>query len=164
MTSTLKSALWSRVRPDRAERLYSQRQNLGEGLMCTAGPGLHHDIYMRPVSQKTLNLNDSSCSHYTEFSAARRIEVENLERPYTKICAAGLRGAGDFGGVGRDLTPQNLYGTGREGNFVRHYPNASNQPPPTASLVPQCGCCEYGYNQQGQYNFSHDATGNAWRG
>lgn len=129
-TQTLKSALAARVRDDQAYRLGSQRQNLGEGMMCPAGAGdLANDIYGRPVSQKTLLLDDAACSNYTEWSAARRIAVENQERPYLPVCAAGLRGAGDFMGVGRDMTVQNMYGTGMEGNFVRNYSTPNNMPP-----------------------------------
>lgn len=156
-TQSLKSALGSRVRNDQAERLGSQRQNLGEGLMCPAGSGdIAFDIYGRPASQNTLHLADASCSHYTEFSAARRIEVENNERPYLPICAAGLRGAGDFMGVGRDVLPQNLYGEGYQGNMVRHYPTANNMQwdSPTGPRVPF-------YQRQIQpFSFSMDATRN----
>ncbi|MGV9199366.1 MAG: hypothetical protein ACOC4M_11165, partial [Promethearchaeia archaeon] len=107
-TQSLKSALDARVRIDQSERLGSQRQNLGEGLMCPAGSGdIMNDVYGRPVDQNTLLLNDSACSNYTKWSSARRIEVENMERPYMPICAAGLRGAGDYMGKGRDLLPQN---------------------------------------------------------
>ena len=159
---TLKSALATRVRIDQAQRLGSQRQNLGEGLMCPAGHGLRHDIYGRPVSEKTLLLDDASCSHYTQHSAARRIEVENQERPYVPVCAAGLRGAGDFMGKGRDLMPQNLYGEGREGHFVRHYPNPSNAPPSTADILP-CGH-QYQVNPVAPWRGSMDATHQTWRG
>ena len=114
-TQSLKSALDSRVNIAQTERLGSQRQNLGEGLMC-------------PASQNTLRLTDSACSHYTKWSAARRIQVENNDRPYLPICAAGLRGAADMMGVGRDNIPQNLYGEGYQGNMIRHYNTANNAP------------------------------------
>lgn len=128
-TQTLKSALQTRVRVDRADRLGSQRQNLGEGMMCPAGAqSIAFDIFGRPVNQNTLLLNDSACSNYTIFSAERRIEVENMERPYIPICAAGNRGASDFMGMARDNLPQNLYGDGYSGNFVRNYPTANNSP------------------------------------
>ena len=128
-TQTLKSAIDSRVRTDQASRLGSQRQNLGEGLMCPAGAGdIAFDIYGRPADQNTLRLTDAACSQYTKFSARRRIEIENNERPYLPVCAAGLRGAADYMGVGRDLLPQNLYGEGYQGNMVRHYPTATNMP------------------------------------
>ena len=78
-TQSLKSALGSRINLAQAERLGSQRQNLGEGLMCPAASGdIQFDIYGRPVSQNTLFLNDASCSNYTEWSSARRIAVEKM--------------------------------------------------------------------------------------
>ena len=161
-TQSLKSALDSRVNIAQAERLGSQRQNLGEGLMCPAGSGyIQFDIYGRPASQKTLLLNDASCSNYTEWSAARRIAVENNERPYLPICAAGLRGAADFMGKGRDLQQQNLYGDGYQGNFVRHYNNASNAPP---SVGPDHPNPPYSHTLVQPFSFSHDAVSHQWRG
>lgn len=160
---SLKSALDARVRTDQAERLGSQRQDLGEGLMCPAGSGdIQHDVYGRPSGQNTLLLNDSSCSHYTKWSARRRIGVENNTRPYIPVCAAGLRGAGDAMGVGRDIMPQGLYAGSQRGNFVRHYPTANNAP-----LQPPNKCRErYGcYVKRVQpFSFSHDATSFQWRG
>ena len=158
---SLKSALTQRVRIDQAQRLGSQRQNQGEGLMCPASAGhLGSDVYGRPVSQNTLLLNDASCSNYTEFPASRRIEVENLERPYLPICAAGLRGASDFMGKGRDLMPQDLYGDGHRGNFVRHYPTANNAP-----FHPQSVPSTATFQKKVQpFNYSHDATSGTYRG
>lgn len=161
-TQSLKSALDSRVRIDQSERLGSQRQNLGEGLMCPAGSGdIQFDIYGRPASQKTLRLTDSSCSNYTEWSARRRIEVENMERPYLPVCAAGLRGASDMMGKGRDLLPQNLYGEGYQGNMVRHYPTANNYQP---SEGPQGPSVSYYQKQIQPFSYSHDATNKLFRG
>lgn len=161
-TQTLKSALDARVRVDQATRLGSQRQDLGEGLMCPASAGdIAHDVYGRPVSQKSLLLNDSACSHYTEFSAQRRLGVENMERPYIPVCAAGLRGAADFMGKGRDQLPQNLYGTGYDGNMVRHYPTANNGPWHEA---PACNRPGYYHKKIQPWTGSHDATGHVWRG
>lgn len=154
-TQTLKSALQTRVRDDRASRLGSQRQNLGEGMMCPASAqNIAFDIFGRPANQNTLLLDDSACSNYTIFPARRRIEVENMERPYIPICAAGNRGAADFMGVARDLLPQNIYGEGYGGNMVRHYDTANNsvwepnEPSPT------------GYYQRRiqPFDFSMDAT------
>ena len=60
-TQTLKSAIDSRVDVGQTWRLGSQRQNLGEGLMCPAGAGdIAFDIYGRPADQNTLTLTDSS--------------------------------------------------------------------------------------------------------
>ena len=161
-TQSLKSALDARVRNDQSSRLGSQRQNLGEGLMCPAGSGdIQFDIYGRPSSQKTLLLNDSACSNYTEWSSARRIEVENLERPYLPVCAAGLRGAGDYMGKGRDNLPQNLYGGGYQGNMVRHYPTANNMP---WSEGPQGPRAPYYQKQIQPFAYSLDASGFTYRG
>lgn len=161
-TQTLKSALDSRVRIDQAGRLGSQRQNLGEGLMCPAGaPNLQNDIYGRPVNAKTLLLNDSACSNYTEWSAQRRLEVENMERPYLPVCAAGLRGAADWMGKGRDIMPQNLYGTGYAGNFVRHYDTANNAPWSTGPQGPQM---DYYQKDIQPFSYSHDASSFLFRG
>jgi hypothetical protein len=161
-TQTLKSALDSRVRLDQASRLGSQRMDLGEGLMCPAGSGdIAFDIYGRPSDQNTLRLTDSACSNYTKWSALRRIEVENNERPYLPVCAAGLRGAADFLGRGRDNLPQNLYGEGYQGNMVRHYPTPNNMPwseGPTGPNPP------YYQKKIQPFSFSHDATSHFWRG
>lgn len=161
---TLKSALTSRVRNDQAQRLGSQRQDAGEGLMCPAGAGdIAFDVYGRPVSQKTLRLDDAACSQYTEWSAARRIEVENFVRPQVGICAAGQRGAADFMGVGRDLIPQDLYGTGYEGNFVRHYPTPNNAP---WDQEPNCpsDTSYLAVPRVQPWTGSMDATSKTWRG
>ena len=109
---TLKATLQSRVINAQTERLSSQRQNLGEGLTCPAGSGnIHHDVYGRPVTQNTLDLRDSACSHYL-IDASEFMQYETNHRPHLPICAAGLRGASDMAGWGRDLLPQNLYNEG----------------------------------------------------
>ncbi len=159
-TQSLKSVLDARVRIDQSERLGSQRQNLGEGLMCPAASGdIQFDVYGRPAGQNTLLLNDSACSNYTKWSSARRIQVENQERPYLPVCAAGLRGAADFMGKGRDHLPQNVYGEGYKGNMVRHYANASNMPP---SEGPQGPNPPYYHKRIQPASLSMDATGGAF--
>lgn len=159
---TLKAAITERVRLDQAQRLSSQRMDAGEGLMCPAGAGdIAFDIYGRPASQKTLYLADAACSNYTEWSAARRIEVENFVRPNLAICAAGQRGASDFMGVGRDIIPQDLYLTGNEGNFVRFY-NTPNDAP--WDQEPNCPRIPYRDHPVQPFTFSHDATSKTWRG
>ena len=161
-TQTLKSALDSRVRIDQSQRLGSQRQNLGEGLMCPAGSGdIQFDIYGRPAGQTTLLLNDAACSNYTMWSAARRIQVENQERPYLPICAAGLRGAGDMMGLARDNMPQNMYGEGYQGNFVRHYPTPNNFGNSEGNQGPNP---PYYQKQIQPFSYSMDATGHLYRG
>jgi hypothetical protein len=73
-------------------------------------------------------MNTPDCAGGGKWTPGRRIEVENLERPYVPVCAAGFRG-GDTSGVGRNLLPQGLYDGSHRGNFVRHYANANNVPP-----------------------------------
>jgi hypothetical protein len=154
-TQSLKSALQTRVREDRASRLGSQRQNLGEAMMCPASSqNIQFDIFGRPVNQNTLLLDDSACSNYTIFPARRRIEVENMERPYIPICAAGNRGAGDFMGAGRDLLPQNIYGDGYGGNMIRHYDTANNSPPEAPEPAPK----NYYQRRIQPFDFSMDAS------
>ena len=158
-TQTLKSAQQMRVRQDRADRLGSSRQNLGEGLMCPAGSGsIAFDIFGRPANQNTLTLTDSACSNYTQFSSARRIEIENSERPYLNICAAGNRGNSDALGMSRDKLPQNVYGTGFAGNFVRHYDTPGNAP--WEQALPQNVSQFYQARVQ-PFDFSLDATDNS---
>lgn len=149
---TLKSALQQRVSVGQAQRLGSQRNNLGEGMMCPASAGhLMNDIYMRPVSQNTLLLNDSACSNYTMFSAQRRMQVENQERPALPTCTAGLNSPGDTQG-GRKFVPSNIYGEGPQGNFVRHYNTRSNRAPDHPEPL------KYYYQKAVQpFNFSMDA-------
>jgi len=156
---TLKSAIHGRVRVDQAQRLGSQSRDLGEGIFCPAGAGdIYFDQFMRPVSQNTLRLDDASCGHYTTHSARRRIEVENMERPYAVVCAAGYRG-GDLMGSGRDLHPKDLYGKGRRGDFIRHYSTANNTPPSTQTFPGY-----YHVKTHQPSSHSHDATGHLWRG
>lgn len=158
---TLKAATDSRVRQDQTSRLASQRANLGESMMCPAGAGdIANDVYGRPVSQTTLRLTDSACSNYTMYSAGRRIEVENMERPYLPICAAGNRGAADLMGFGRDILPQNLYGEGFQGNMVRQYPTRNNYP---WSEGPQGPNLPYYQKQIQPFTYSHDGTGHIFR-
>lgn len=160
-TQTLKSAQQSRVRIDLANRQGSARQNLGEGLMCPAGAGqISFDIFGRSVNQNTIAfLTDSACSLYTQFKASDRIQSENMERPYLNICAAGNRGAGDMLNA-RDRMPQNVYGEGYGGNFVRHYDNASNSPweRPLQDLPPLY------HNRVQPWDGTMDATGFSYRG
>ena len=139
---TLKATLQSRVINAQTERLSSQRQNLGEGLTCPAGSGnIHHDVYGRPVTQNTLDLRDSACSHYL-IDAAEFMQYETNHRPHLPICAAGLRGASDMAGWGRDIISQNLYNEGYNpalgddqnlgdfrGNFERTFSTPNNATP-----------------------------------
>ncbi len=128
-SSTLKSASVVRVDAGRSTTLYSASRTLGESLMCPASAQeLQNDVYGRPASQQTLPVNlDASCAMGSMYPSYRMIAVENQNRPYIPICAAGMRG-GDPMGVGRNLMAQDLYGFGRQGDFVRTYPTANNAP------------------------------------
>lgn len=150
---TLKAALQTRVDPAQAHRLGSQRQNLGEGMMCPAGAQyLAFDIYGRPANRNTLDLRDSACSNYA-ITAATYAQYESNNRPMIPICAAGLNGGGDLMGVGRTFMPRDLYGTGKAGEFVRHYGTRTNRPEEIAQKA------KYFYQKAIQpFDFSHDAT------
>ena len=133
-TQSLKTVLQSRVQPAHTQRIASQVHNLGEGLTCPAGAGnIQNDVYGRLVTQNTLDLRDSACSHYA-ITAAKFMQYETNQRPVLPICAAGLRGASDMMGVSRETIPSNLYNTGFH-DFVRQYPTPNNAPwqgpPPT---------------------------------
>ena len=172
---TLKASMQSRVVQAQSERLGSQRQNLGEGLTCPAGSGnIHHDIYGRPVTQNTLDLRDSACSHYL-INASEYMQYETNHRPHLPICAAGLRGASDMMGVGRDLIPQNLYASGYDpslpadkqalgtfrGNFMRTYANPNNAPPQEKWPLPRTAPYERWFQP---WDLSMDGAQGAWAG
>ena len=127
---SLKAANSQRVDTRRAAEMYSGSRMLGDPNMCPASAQeLQHDVYGRPASQQTLSVNlDASCAAGSQFPAARQIATESYNRPYVPICAAGSRGAGDFMGVARDHNPQNMYGAGHSGDFVRHYPTPNGAP------------------------------------
>lgn len=127
---TLKSANSVRVDTGLAPELWSASRTLGESLMCPANAQLiQNDIYGRPASQNTLPMKlDASCAQGSFYPADRIMAVENQARPYIPIAAAGMRGAGDLMGVGRDLNPVDLYGSGRSGSFVRQYSTPNNAP------------------------------------
>ncbi len=150
---SMKSSLEPRVRQDRAER---NRTNLGPPSLCGAGwTDLQNDVYGRPVTQNTLNLGIPECNLYANHpqSVWNRLSVENNERPYIPIAVEGMRGAADLMGKGRDLIPQDLYGSGPRGNFVRHYPG-NNAPPPQATPP----AARYTMKRVQQLLPSHDAT------
>jgi hypothetical protein len=133
---------------------------LGESLMCPASAqNLQNDIYGRPASQQTLPVNlDASCAQGSMFPAYRQIAIENQNRPYIPVCAAGMRGGGDMMGVGRDLVPQDLYGFGRGGDFVKDYPTANNAPWDN----PQPAQPNYYRRMEQPFSLTHDATISAY--
>lgn len=152
---TLKSSNSTRVDTGRSVTLYSAARSLGESLMCPASAqDLQNDIYGRPASQQTLPVNlDASCAQGSMYPAYRQIAVENQNRPYIPVCAAGMRGGGDMQGVGRDLVPQDLYGFGRQGDFVRTYPTANNAPWDT----PEPKGPNYYRRMEQPFSFTHDS-------
>lgn len=157
---TLKSANLVRVDAGRSTTLYSSSRMLGESLMCPASAQeLQNDIYGRPASQQTLPVNlDASCAQGTMYPAHRMIAVENQNRPYVPICAAGMRGGGDLMGVGRNLISQDLYGFGRQADFVRQYPTPNNSPWERAPKQKP----NYYHRMEMPSTLSHDATKSAY--
>jgi hypothetical protein len=157
---SLKSAQQVRVNLDQANRMAQERILLGNSTangrsgLCGAGwNDLNFDIYMRPADQTTLKLDSPACNGGGIWSAARRIEVENVERPYVPICAAGFRG-GDTAGVARDIMPTELYDNSGRGRFVRHYNTPNNMNPKPS---PACGCCSNAPHIIPRYDLSMDA-------
>jgi hypothetical protein len=157
---TLKSALDDRVRNDRANREYAARYNTGEGIFCPAGSGdLNYDVYGRPVNTKTLNLNDASCSNYTDISATRYLSYENNNRPYLPVSGAGSRGYADTMFKGRDIWPKDVYDTGKVSDFHNYYPASPNNGPPPQMTYDSMQF-QYPVPYRG-FSMSHD-TGTGW--
>jgi hypothetical protein len=154
----LKSAQQGRINVATAGRIADERFQLGHGELCSAGnPSIHADVYNRPVNQFTLKIGDQNCDPYmSQFSAQRRIQYENYERPYIPLCAAGSRG-GDLMGVGRDLFPQDLYSTGAN-DFVRAYKGPVNR-----YVQPGLGDTSIPHSYR-PYDFSMDSEQLQYRG
>ena len=159
-TQTLKASNLVRVDAGRSKVLYSASRTLGESLMCPASAqDLQNDVYGRPASQQTLPVNlDASCAMGTMYPAPRMIAVENQNRPYIPICAAGMRGGGDLQGTGRNLIPQDLYGFGRQGDMVRQYPTANNAP----WDLPEPKRPNYYWRNEQSPTLTHDSTKSSW--
>lgn len=156
-TQDLKSAITSRVDPVAALRLHDERNQLGHPATCPASAqNLSYDIYGRPVGAipwQGVLLNDAACSQFV-YPASQRINDESAERPYVSIAPYSLRGAGDFlYGVGRDIMPQNLYGGGHRGDFVRTYDTMGGAPP-----VERGRSCADPTTRWPVPTLSHDAT------
>jgi len=156
---TLKSSVDSRVRLDQAQRLASNRQDLGESLMCPAGSsGISFDEYGRPATLNTLPVNTSASCGKATYDASTLMGFESNTRPNIPICASGMRGAGDFMGRGRDDMPMNLYSEGYRGNFVKHFNTPNNSSPEYV----QRRINPSSLNTRVQpFSFSHDATSRA---
>lgn len=161
-TQTLKSVLESRVRLDQAQRIAHSRLNLGEGATCSMGGMISHDVYGRPVTANTLNLNDSACSHYTGIDAKTYLAYENNQRPHIPICSAGLRTHADLMGNGRDLNPSDVYGQLNDrGRFQRLYPTLNNAQPHQDSMRPRTNPYE---RRMKPWDGSMDAQSHRWSG
>lgn len=164
---TLKSAQVARVSIGKSQNGGLHRENLGEGLFCPASAQvIANDVYGRPASQNTLGFSEGgfftqepACPQYTNYSCRNMLSFENAQRPYLGIAAAGMRGASDMMGVGRQNIPQNLFGEGHRGDNIRNYPTPNNYPP-DAAMVPH----NVYYRQKVQpYTYSMDETFHNYR-
>lgn len=153
---SLKSAMESRVRQDRAGRIASEVQDLGHGEFCPAGTGaVNFDIFGRPASKNTLPTNlpyMASCSHYV-IPARTLIAYENNTRPYISTCTPGLRGNSDMLGVSRNLLPDKLYGESARFVTAMGYPPRDPRPAPAPA---------WAYEPVQPYSGSMDATSGVW--
>jgi len=124
-TQSLKSANQVRVNVATAtDGIAFTRLNglqVNEHSLCGAGwTTTQHDVYFRPVNNNTLKAATPECGNLNIQNAGRRIEVENMERPYVPVCAPGFRGGGDTLGKGRDQMPIGIYSNGdSRGAFVK---------------------------------------------
>lgn len=158
---SLKSASSDRVRLDRAARNYSARFNGGFGEFCPAGSGdLSYDVYGRPISNKTINFDDSSCSNYTGISTTRMLSYENNNRPYLPIAGAGSREYSDTMGRARDIMPKDVYHQQQDNSFHRHYQTPNNGPPNEMTWVPKKFNYPVPYKS---FPMSHDVGGGSYK-
>jgi hypothetical protein len=129
MAISMKAARLERVDPETARKLYTESRTMAHPMLCPAGAThIAHDEYGRPAIQTTLPIGkDASCAMGSSQPINRVLARENYERPYTPIADPGLMGSGDMAAWGRNRMPQNLYGNGYGGNFVRHYPTQANR-------------------------------------
>ena len=155
---SLKSVQQSRVGIDRALSLGAAARNLGESAMCSAGaPFLRNDEFNRPAGQNTLPVHlDASCGQLSDNPVFAHINRENLERPYLSIAPPGLRGQGDFNGVGRHMMPQGLYQDDMRGNFTRTY-STPNDAQPHNNVRSNSQDVIF-QRVERPFDFSHDAT------
>ena len=138
---TLKSASESRVRTDYTSWHAAGRQQGHFYDTCPASAHhLQNDIYGRPANHVTLDMRSADCNANAPHPhrAQDHLQRENNERPYVPIAALGMRGAADFMGKSRDLIPQDLYGDGTRGNFVRHGSCGNHLPYPPAEVPQAC--------------------------
>ena len=121
---TLKSASQPRVNVGVSMNQAGARQAGHYVALCgTGNPDLQNDIFGRPVGSLGVDMRGApECDPYMPSgqSSMNHITRENLERPYISIAPEGARQQGDLMGKGRDIVPQDLYGTGLRGNYIRY--------------------------------------------
>lgn len=159
---TLKSAAQPRVTVGITYNQAGARMAGHYDALCGAGaPDLQNDIFGRNVGHLGVDMRGggAECNNYMPPGQSMKDHLvrENLERPYSYIGPEGARGAADLMGKGRDLLPQDLYGSGIRANFTRW-----SQPgltlPDINSPMPS-----YPINRVEQstwYPVSHDVTSN----
>jgi hypothetical protein len=123
--STLKSVMQPRVNVGITANQWGARHANHYSALCGASwPDLQADVLGRPVTQNTLDMRGggAECNAYMPYSQSLsdHITRENLERPYLQILPEGGRGAADLMGKGRDVIPEDMYGDGLRGAFVRY--------------------------------------------
>lgn len=159
---SIKSATQTRVNTGVSNNQAMARLNGQYTALCGASnPDLQNDVYGRNVGHLGVDMRGApECNAYMPpgQSVMDHITRENIERPYIQIAPEGARGAGDLMSKGREFIPQDLYGFGNRGNFVRHgYPGLTLAPfqspyerPPPMQRV----------EQDWNYPVSHDFTQN----
>lgn len=159
-TQSLKSAIDTRVIPERAILQAGARFGNPGAEYCRGMHNLRHDVYGRPANQNTLPVLDSACSPFTVNTVQAHLSRESVERPVLPGCASGNRGGGDLMGKGRDMMPKNLYAsfTPARGNFDRVYPTANNLPPHESYGTPSP------LHKMTMYAGSHNASDRVYRG
>lgn len=158
----LKSASQARVNVGVTQNQAGARINgLFDALCPTSAPDLQNDIFGRNVGPLGVDMRGggAECNNFLPAGQTMRDHIirENNERPYAYIGPEGARGASDTMGMGRDLMPQDLYGTGIRGNFVSYGRDGITLPQPymTENLPPIDR-----REQNMHYPSSHDTTSN----
>jgi hypothetical protein len=161
-TQTIKSAAQPRVNVGVTQNQAGARQAGHYDALCIAGaPFLQNDIFGRNVGHLGVDMRGggAECNNYLPpgQTVKSHITRENLERPYVQIGPEGSRGSSDLMGKGRDVIPQDLYGTGMRGNFVRHgSPGLTIPDRRQANSIPPINRRE----QNMHYPTTHDTTSN----
>jgi hypothetical protein len=156
---TLKSASQPRTNVGVSNNQALARLNGHFSALCGASnPDIQNDVYGRNVPNLTIDMRGApECDPFMPpgQSSMNHITRENLERPYIAIAPEGARGAGDLMGVGRDVMPQDLYGTGIRGNFVRYGQPGLRIPTYSPNAIPPPISFVY---QNSHYPPTHDTT------